>query len=71
MNVPLDADKEDQLVLGKHVEVAFLLGDTVEADLLTLGIAVLLDVLLSTLEDDGALLLVELSRMCQLSYTYG
>jgi hypothetical protein len=32
----------------------------VEADLLTLSIAVLLDVLLSTLEDDATLLLVGL-----------
>lgn len=60
MNIPLDSDDEDQLLLGRDVEAALLLGEAVEADLLTLGIAVLLDVLLSTLEDNGALLLVEL-----------
>lgn len=42
------------------MEAALLLGEAVEANLLTLGIAVLLDVLLSTLEDDGTLLLVDL-----------
>lgn len=63
MNVPLDTDNEEQLLLGRDVEVALLLGDTVEADLLALCVTVLLDVLLGTLEDDGALLLVELSMM--------
>jgi hypothetical protein len=42
------------------VEVALLLGNAVEANLLTLGITVLVDVLLSTLEDNGTLLLVGL-----------
>jgi hypothetical protein len=56
----LDADEEDQLLLSGHVEVALLLSNAVEADLLTLGIAVLVDVLLGTLEDDGTLLLVGL-----------
>jgi len=54
----LDADNEDQLGLGRDVERAILLGSAGEADLLTLGVAVLLDVLLSTLEDDATLLLV-------------
>jgi hypothetical protein len=54
----LDADHEDQLVLGGHVGVAVLAGDAVEAALLALRIAVLLDVLLGTLEDGLALLLV-------------
>lgn len=58
--MPLDTDDEDQLLLSRDVEVASLLGDAVEADLLALGIAVLLDVLLSTLEDDLALVLVGL-----------
>ena len=56
----LDADDEDQLLLSRDVEVALLLSDAVEANLLTLGIAVLVHVLLSTLEDDGTLLLVGL-----------
>jgi hypothetical protein len=56
----LDTDNEDQLGLSRDVGRVVLLGDTVEADLLTLSIAVLLDVLLSTLEDDASLLLVGL-----------
>lgn len=56
----LDADDEDQLLLGRDVEVALLLGNTVEADLLTLSVAVLSDVLLSTLEDNSTFLLVGL-----------
>jgi len=55
-----DADQEDQLGLGGDVEGALLLGNAGKADLLALGIAVLLDVLLGTLEDDAALLLVDL-----------
>lgn len=56
----LDADNEDQVVLGGNVERVVLLGNAGQADLLALGITVLLDVLLSTLEDDLALLLVGL-----------
>lgn len=56
----LDTDNEDELLLGGDVVRALLLGNAVEADLLALSIAVLLDVLLSTLEDNSALLLVEL-----------
>lgn len=37
-----------------------MLGKASQADLLTLGVPVLLDVLLGTLEDDGTLLLVGL-----------
>jgi hypothetical protein len=59
-DVPLDADDEDQLGLSGDVERAILLGNAGKADLLALGIAVLLDVLLSTLKDDAALLLVGL-----------
>ncbi len=61
-NLPLDADNEDELSLSGDVERAILLGGASEADLLTLGIAVLLNVLLGTLEDDLALLLVGLRR---------
>jgi hypothetical protein len=43
--------------LSGDVVGAFLLGDAREADLLTLSIAVLLDVGLGTLEDGLALLL--------------
>jgi hypothetical protein len=58
----LDADNEDDLGLGSDEERSLLLGLAGEADLLTLGIAVLLDVLLSTLEDSVTLLLVGLYR---------
>lgn len=57
----LDADDEDQLGLILNVEVTLLAGNTVEADLLTLSVAVLLDVGLGTLEDDTTLLLVGLN----------
>lgn len=56
----LDTDDEDQLGLGRNIGRVVLLGQTVKADLLTLSITVLLDVLLGTLEDDGALLFVGL-----------
>ena len=47
----LDADDEGKLGLGRDVERTLLLGDTLQADLLALCIAVLLDVGLSALED--------------------
>lgn len=56
----LDTHNEDKLGFVRDVEVALLTGDTTEADLLTLIIAVLLDVGLGTLEDSRALLLVGL-----------
>jgi hypothetical protein len=56
----LDAENEDELVLVRNVERAVLLAQTGESDLLTLGIAVLLDVGLGALEDDTTLLLVGL-----------
>lgn len=59
-DLPLDTDDEDQVGLRGDVELAALLGNTAEADLLALCIAVLLNVLLSTLEDDATLLLVGL-----------
>ena len=57
----LDADNEGKLGLGGDVERTLLLGDTLQADLLALSIAVLLDVGLGALEDDLALLLVGLN----------
>lgn len=63
----LDSDDEDQLVLSIDLEGTFLLGNAVKADLLALRIAVLLNVLLSTLEDDTALLLVGLLSLLDLS----
>lgn len=54
----LDADNEHQLALSGDVGSIVLLGGAGETDLLTLSIAVLLDVLLSTLEDDTTFLLV-------------
>lgn len=59
-NIPLDTDDEDELGLLRDVELAALLGNASKTDLLTLSIAVLLDVLLGTLEDDTTLLLVGL-----------
>ena len=67
----LDTDNEDQLLLGGDLEGIVGLGDAVQADLLALGIAVLLDVLLGTLEDDAALLLVGLNRDCTLAVRAG
>lgn len=58
----LDTDDEDQLGLSGDVGRVALLGNAVKTDLLTLRITVLLDVLLSTLEDDTALLLVGLMK---------
>lgn len=59
-NIPLDTDDEDQLGLSRDVGRVGLLGGAEKTDLLTLGTAVLLNVLLSTLEDDATLLLVGL-----------
>lgn len=59
-NLPLDTDNEDKLRLVRDVEVALLAGDTTETDLLTLSVAVLLNVGLGTFEDSSALLLVGL-----------
>jgi hypothetical protein len=50
--LPLDADHEDELGFGGDIVGAFFLADAGETDLLTLGIAVFLDVGLGTLEDD-------------------
>jgi hypothetical protein len=47
----LDAGNEDELGLGRDVVAALGLGDASEADLLTLVVAVLLDVGLGALED--------------------
>ena len=60
----LDTDDEDQLSLSSDVSRVLGLGDAVKTDLLTLSIAVLLNVLLSTLEDDLTLLLVGLFHTC-------
>jgi len=54
----LDADQEDQVGTSGNVGRVALAGNTSETDLLALSLAVLLDVLLGTLEDDLALLLV-------------
>lgn len=61
----LDTDDEDELGLSGDVEAALLLGNASEADLLTLCVTVLLDVLLSALEDGLALLLVGLVKQSQ------
>ena len=53
----LDTDDEDQTVLSRDVGGVVSAGSAGETNLLALSIAVLLDVLLSTLEDDLALVL--------------
>jgi hypothetical protein len=50
-----ETDDEDDLALGRDVEVTSLPGLTLEADLLLLLGKVLLDVLVGALEDDLAL----------------
>lgn len=54
----LDTDDEDQLGLSRDIGRVLRLGNAVKTNLLALRIAVLLNVLLSTLEDDTTLLLV-------------
>ena len=66
----LDTDDEDQLGLSRDVGGVLLLGNTVKTDLLALSIAVLLDVLLSTLEDDTTLLLVGLIQTQSVKFIY-
>lgn len=56
----LDTDNEDELGLTLNKEAALLASNAVEADLLALSSAVLLNVGLGTLEDDTTLLLVGL-----------
>ena len=60
-DVPFDADDEDKRWLGGDIKGAILLAQTSETDLLTLSIAVLLDVGFGALEDDLALFFVGLS----------
>jgi len=62
INLPLDTDNEDQLLLSGNIERAVLLSQTGKADLFTLLVAVLLDVLLGTFEDYAALLLLSLEE---------
>ena len=59
-HLPLDTDNEDQLGLLRDVERTLLLAQAGKADHLALSIAVLLNVGLRALEDDGTLLLVRL-----------
>jgi hypothetical protein len=63
----LDTDNEDELALGWDVVGTILLGEAGETDLLALSVAVLLDVLLSTLEDDGTVVLLGLLLLLELS----
>eukprot|EP00594_Rhizosolenia_setigera_P002897 CAMPEP_0178942992 /NCGR_PEP_ID=MMETSP0789-20121207/2316_1 /TAXON_ID=3005 /ORGANISM="Rhizosolenia setigera, Strain CCMP 1694" /LENGTH=254 /DNA_ID=CAMNT_0020622491 /DNA_START=140 /DNA_END=904 /DNA_ORIENTATION=+ len=56
----LDTDNEDKLGLTLNEEAALLASNAVEADLLALSGAVLLDIRLGTLEDNTTLLLVGL-----------
>jgi len=63
----LDTDNEDQLVLSWNVVGTILLCKAGETNLLTLLISVLLNVLLGTLEDDTALLLLSLLFLLKFS----
>lgn len=56
----LDTDNKDKLGLGGNVEVTVGLGLATETDLIALLVAVLTDVLISTLEDNSALLALSL-----------
>jgi hypothetical protein len=58
--LPLNTDDEDQSVFGRNIEGTLLLGKASKADLLTLCVTILLDVLLGTLEDYATLLLLSL-----------
>jgi hypothetical protein len=62
----LDTNNKGQFGLGINVERSLLLRSTSKSNLLTLCVAVLLDVGLGTLEDGLALLLVGLLRDNQL-----
>ena len=62
MASPLDTCDEDEFWLSGHEVGTGLLGLSRHADLLAVCISILLDVLLGTLEDDAALLLVGLIR---------
>jgi hypothetical protein len=62
----LDSHDEDKLGLVFNKEGALLLADAGESNLLTLRITILLHVLLGTLEDDIALLLVGLLFLFEL-----
>ena len=59
----LDADDKGEFWFGRHEVGAFLLGDTGEADLLALCVAVLFHIRLGTLEDLLTLLLVLLCML--------
>lgn len=59
-SLPLNTDNEDKLLLSWDVEGAILLSKTSKTNLLALLVTVLLDVLLGTLENDTALLLLSL-----------
>jgi len=67
----LDTDDEHKLGLGGNVVAALGLGNTGEADLLALCVAVLLDVLLGALENLLTLLLVLLLARIPLSSLLG
>jgi hypothetical protein len=65
-NQPLDTDDKGQFWLLLDVEGSLLSAQASQSNLLTLGIAVLLDVGLGALEDNTALLFVCLSdQTCQ------
>jgi len=63
----LNTDNEDQLLLSRDIEGTILLGQASKANLLTLLIAVLLHILLGTLEDDTTLLLLGLLFLLKFS----
>ena len=64
LHIPLDTDDEDKFGLLLNVECAILSAQSTKSDLLTLCIAILLDVGLGTLEDGLALVLVGLYNCC-------
>ncbi len=59
-NVPFNTDYEDKLRLGRDIVTAVLLAQASEPNLLTLCIAVLLDVGFGALENNATLFLAGL-----------
>ena len=68
-SLPLDADDKDELSFSGDVVAAFLLAETAQTDLLTLGITVFFDIGFCALEDDFTLLLIGLFNDRQLRLT--
>jgi len=58
--IPLDTNDEYEFRLGGDIEIALLLGKTVQTDSLTLSITIFLDILLGSFENNLTFRLVSL-----------